>query len=93
MERLKDTLNSKGKSPLDSPGTDRETLQAFVTDNIADGSHVFTDEHRSYRGMPNVEHESIHHSASEKVGSKFTPMALRALGLCSNSGTQALVIT
>ena len=50
-----------------APGTDSETLQGFVQGNIADGSTVYTDEHRGYLGMPNVEHKTIRHSAREYV--------------------------
>ena len=34
---------------------------------IADVSTVYTDEHPGYRGMPNVKHETIRHSAREYV--------------------------
>ena len=43
--------------------TDRNTLQGFIRDRIAPGAMVYTDEHASYRGLPN--HESIRHGAKE----------------------------
>ena len=50
-----------------APGTDSKTLQGFVQGTIADVSTVYTDEHPGYRGMPNVKHETIRHSAREYV--------------------------
>ena len=46
--------------------TDRQTLQGFVADRTAKGATVYTDEHRSYRGLP-FEHETIRHSVGEYV--------------------------
>ena len=48
-------------------GTDRPTLQGFVTDRVADGSIVYTDEHAAYRGLPGVRLESVAHSVREYV--------------------------
>lgn len=48
-------------------GTDSETLQGFVGDNVQDGSKVITDDHGGYRGLPRVDHETIRHSAKEYV--------------------------
>jgi hypothetical protein len=46
------------------------TLQGFVTERVADGSTVYTDEHAAYRGLPGVHHESVAHSVSEYVRGK-----------------------
>ena len=43
--------------------TDRKTLQGFIRERIAPGAMVYTDEHASYRGLPN--HESVRHGAKE----------------------------
>ena len=33
-------------------GTDRDTLQGFITDNVAEGSNgIYTDDHRAYIGL------------------------------------------
>ena len=47
-------------------GTDRETLQGFVTDRAADGATVYTDDHASYKGIPHP-HKAVKHSVSEYV--------------------------
>ena len=48
------------------PNTTAEMMQGFVIDNVAEGSTVYTDEHRSYRGLP-FKHETVRHSVSEYV--------------------------
>ncbi len=45
--------------------TDKETLQGFVLEHTADGTLVFTDEHRAYTGLPN--HSAVQHSVGEYV--------------------------
>ena len=45
--------------------TDAPTLQGFVYKRTADDALVITDEHGSYRGLPN--HASVRHSAGEYV--------------------------
>lgn len=47
------------------PGTDSETLQGFVMDRTTPETHVYTDEHPSYRGLPN--HGMVRHSIGEYV--------------------------
>lgn len=48
-------------------GTDSETLEGFVNENVQPGSKVITDDHGGYRGLGNVEHETVRHSAKEYV--------------------------
>ena len=43
--------------------TDKATLQGYVKSRITPGAMVYTDEHASYRGLPN--HETVRHSAKE----------------------------
>ena len=45
--------------------TDRQTLQGFVVEHIADGATVYTDEASAYDGLSN--HESVGHSVGEWV--------------------------
>ena len=45
--------------------TDATTLQEFVADHAAEGAMVYTDEHRSYEGLPR--HEAVCHSVGEFV--------------------------
>ena len=45
--------------------TDKATLQGFVADHVEDGAKVYTDEHRSYVGLPN--HEAVGHGKGEFV--------------------------
>ena len=46
--------------------TDAPTLQGFVADHAAFGAEVYTDDHRSYKGMP-FDHETVKHSVAEYV--------------------------
>ena len=46
--------------------TDARTLQGFVASRAAEGATVYTDDHRSYKGMP-FDHEAVNHSVSEYV--------------------------
>ena len=48
-------------------GTDKPTLQSFVRANVEPGAALYTDEHGSYAGMPEYEHEAVNHSVSEYV--------------------------
>ena len=47
-------------------GTDRATLQGFVSERAADGATVYTDDHASYKGIPYT-HKAVKHSVSEYV--------------------------
>ncbi len=49
--------------------TDKATLHGFIVDRVADGSTVYTDDHRGYKAMP-FDHESVNHSAGEYVKGK-----------------------
>ncbi len=51
--------------PIDR--TNRKTLHKFVADNVPVGATVYTDEHRGYRGLPNVQHGSVRHSTGQYV--------------------------
>lgn len=46
-------------------GTDRPTLQGFVTEHAAPDAPIYTDEHAGYHGLRN--HAAVHHSAKEYV--------------------------
>ena len=47
--------------------TDKESLQGFIGDHVSAGSTVYTDEHRSYLGMVDFNHEAVKHSVGEYV--------------------------
>ena len=47
-------------------GTDAKTLQGFVTERTAEDATVYTDDHKSYRGLPRA-HEAVKHSVKEYV--------------------------
>ena len=47
--------------------TNKESLQGFAKKHAAKDAKVFTDEHASYVGMPDIEHETVRHSAGEYV--------------------------
>ena len=58
--------NGKVKpKPVD--GTDDASLQGFVADTVKSGSTVYTDDHAAYRGMADINHEAVKHSAGEYV--------------------------
>ena len=48
-------------------GTGKKTLQGFVRDHAKPGATLYTDEHGSYTGMPEFNHESVNHSVGEYV--------------------------
>jgi len=47
--------------------TDRETVHNFISDHVAAGSTVYTDDHKAYPGLKGVKHETVRHSMSEYV--------------------------
>ena len=53
------------------PNTDMATLQGFIGKHVAHKSWVFTDEHASYYGLPNVHHARIKHSVGEYVAGQI----------------------
>ena len=46
--------------------TDQETLQGFVTDHSNEDATVYTDDHKSYQGLPRA-HKTVKHSIGEYV--------------------------
>ena len=50
--------------------TGRITLHSFIRSNVAPGAILYTDEHRSYMGLDEYQHESIRHSVGEYVRGK-----------------------
>ena len=50
-----------------APSTKKEVLHKFVNDNASPGAKVYTDEHRSYKGMKDYHHESVKHHSGEYV--------------------------
>ena len=48
------------------PERTKEELQGFISANVSQKAMVYTDDHRSYIGLP-FEHESINHSVGEYV--------------------------
>ena len=61
---VKDRATGKVNAAVVSD-TGMETLQDFVLSNTEPGAHIYTDEHTSYRGLPN--HTTVKHSAGEFV--------------------------
>jgi transposase-like protein len=47
--------------------TKAKTIQAELTDNVAPGSILCTDEHAAYVGAPGYRHRSVNHSAKQYV--------------------------
>lgn len=48
------------------PNRSKEELQGFIGSNVAPEAKVYTDDHRSYIGLP-YNHESVNHSVGEYV--------------------------
>lgn len=46
---------------------DKQTLQGFITANVAEGSAVYTDNFGSYKGLRGYEHMTVNHSVGEYV--------------------------
>jgi len=51
------------------PNTSKRTLENFISKNVAAKSAVFTDEHKSYRGLKKLgyKHHTVNHSKGEYV--------------------------
>jgi transposase-like protein len=49
------------------PGTSAKVLHGFIGKHVAPGATVYTDDHSSYLGVPNVTHKTVNHSAKEYV--------------------------
>ena len=47
--------------------TRRKTLHGYISENVEEGSNVFTDDFRSYRKLKNYFHRHVRHSAGEYV--------------------------
>ena len=47
-------------------GTDKETLHSFITNRVAEGATVYTDEHSGYKGMA-FDHQTVNHSVGQYV--------------------------
>ena len=47
-------------------GTDKQTLQGFVCQRTHENATVYTDDHKSYTGLP-YKHETVKHSISQYV--------------------------
>ena len=60
--RERSTINAK---VVDS--TDTATLQGLLYDTMEDDADVYTDEAAAYKGMVDVEHETVKHSVAECV--------------------------
>ena len=61
----KDRATKRVKAMVVSDTT-KETLQGFVADVASPDAQVYTDEHKSYQGMP-FPHEAVKHSVGEYV--------------------------
>lgn len=61
----KDRKTGKVKAKV-IKGTDKTTLQGFVVAAALTGATIYTDDHKSYRGLP-FDHETVKHSISEYV--------------------------
>lgn len=71
-------------------GTDRPTLQGFVTKPTVSGTPTYTDEHAGYRGAP--QHAAVRYDVKEYVdGEVHTPAASSPSGRCSSGATSARI--
>lgn len=58
------------------PATDRPTLQGFIAQHTRPGASIMTDDHASYRGLPN--HEVVHHSEGEYARGEVSTNGIEA---------------
>ena len=58
--------------------TDAPTLQGFVKETTAEGTTIYTDDARAYKGMP-FQHESVKHSLSEYVRGEIHTNGIESL--------------
>ena len=63
---MKDRATNEVRAEVISDTT-KPTLQGFVRDNAEPGATLYTDEHGSYTGMPEFDHEAVNHSVAEYV--------------------------
>ena len=49
-----------------TPATDRRTLQEYVTENTAEDSSIYTDDHAAYHGIPR-DHTRLNHNVGQYV--------------------------
>lgn len=62
---MKDRISNKViAKPV--PERTKQELQGFISNNVSKKAMVYTDDHRSYIGLP-FEHESVNHSVGEYV--------------------------
>jgi len=55
------------------PNTEKDQLHDFIKQNVVAGSKLYTDDHRSYLGLKDYDHESVNHSMREYVrGQAYT---------------------
>jgi transposase-like protein len=47
--------------------TSKETIHNFIHENVAVGSSLYTDEHRSYNDLTSYNHETVNHASGEYV--------------------------
>ena len=64
---IKDRLGEVRAMPVRS--VDRKTLHGFISENVASGSTVMTDNFKSYGGLQNYLHSTVNHSQGEYVRS------------------------
>ncbi len=49
------------------PGTERPILHGFIAAHVRKGATVYTDEHNSYRSLPQFAHAAVKHGVGEFV--------------------------
>jgi transposase-like protein len=49
------------------PNTEKNELHNFIQENVATGTTLYTDDHRSYLGIKDYNHYSVNHSMGEYV--------------------------
>ena len=52
------------------PSTDKPQIHDYIRSNISPGSVLYTDDHKSYRGLKDYDHSVIRHSVGEYVRGK-----------------------
>ena len=61
------TKRSGNVKAIVTDDTTKETLHSFIQENVVEGSNLYTDEHPSYNGLTEYNHEAVNHHIGEYV--------------------------
>jgi hypothetical protein len=77
--RASSSLRASGCGHRPISGTDAETIQTAINQNVEAGSMLHTDEARAYAGIDGFDHDTINHSAGEYVRNGVTTNSIESV--------------